>query len=102
MINMRREVYINDTLVWGYERGGLYVLCSHLRVATSGKVRSGMDHAYWTTGGEVRRVGLRVGRFVELNHERAGLWKHMESLRPMMCVYWSCIGQINEIESFTW
>ncbi|QCD78747.1 hypothetical protein DEO72_LG1g2383 [Vigna unguiculata] len=24
-----------------------------------------MDHMCWTTGGQVRRVGLRAGRFVE-------------------------------------
>ena len=30
-----------------------------------------MDHVCWTTVGEVRRVGLQVRRFVELDHERA-------------------------------
>jgi len=25
-----------------------------------------MNHVCWTTGGEVRRVGLQVGRFVEV------------------------------------
>ena len=25
-----------------------------------------MDHMCWTTGGQVRRVGLRAGRFVEV------------------------------------
>jgi len=25
-----------------------------------------LDHVCWTTGGEVRRVGLRAGRFVEV------------------------------------
>ena len=39
-----------DALVWEYERGGSYVPCSHLRVVASR---------------EVRRVGLRAGRFVE-------------------------------------
>ena len=39
-----------DALVWGYERGGSYVPCSHLRATTS----------------EVRRVGLRAGRFIEV------------------------------------
>jgi len=28
------------------------------------------------TDEEVRRVGLPTGRFVELDHERAGSWKH--------------------------
>jgi len=51
VINMNGEVHINDFLVWGYERGGSYVSCSHLRVVASG---------------EVRRVGLRAGRFVEV------------------------------------
>jgi len=32
--------------------------------------------------GEVRRVGLRAGRFIELDHEWVGLWKHVISLRP--------------------
>jgi len=27
-----------DTLVWGYERGGSYVSCSHLRDGTVGEV----------------------------------------------------------------
>ena len=38
VINMSEEVQINDTLVEGYDRGGSYVLCSHLRVATSREV----------------------------------------------------------------
>ena len=76
-INMSGKVHINDALMWGYEQGGLYVLCSYLRATTSGKVRSWIDHACWTTGGEVRRVGLRAGRFVEV-----GPWtdKFMETL----------------------
>jgi len=69
MINMRMEVHINDILLWGYRWRDSYVLCSHLRVATSGKVRSWMDHACWTTSEEVRRVRLRARRFVELDHE---------------------------------
>jgi len=32
MIDAGREVRICCTLVWGYERGGLYVPCSHLRL----------------------------------------------------------------------
>jgi len=62
MNNMSEEVHINDTLVWGYKRGGSYVKCSHLRVVVCGEVRSWMDHACWTTGRE----------FVELNYERGG------------------------------
>jgi len=45
---------------------GSYVPCSHLRDAACGEVRS-----WWITC-----VGLRAGRFVELDHERAGSWKH--------------------------
>jgi len=30
-----------------------------------------VDHVCWTTGGQVRRVGLRAGRFVEAG-PRAG------------------------------
>jgi len=30
-----------------------------------------MDHMCWTTGGKVRRVGLRAGKFVEAG-PRAG------------------------------
>ena len=33
-------------------------------------------HACWTTSGYVRRVGLRTGRSVELDHKRVGSWKH--------------------------
>jgi len=76
VINMSREVHINDTLMWGYERGGSYVSCSHLRVATSEEVRSWMDHMCWTTGKEVCRVGLWARRFVELDHEQVDSWKH--------------------------
>jgi len=32
MINMDKEIRIGCTLVWGYEWGGSYVLCSHLRM----------------------------------------------------------------------
>jgi len=61
VINMSGEVHINDTLMWGYERGGSYVSCSHLRTATSGEVWSRvLDYGLggpwsWTTSGEVRR-----------------------------------------------
>ena len=30
-----------------------------------------VDHISWT-GGQVRRAGLRAGRFVELDYERGG------------------------------
>jgi len=62
VINISEEVHINDTLEWGYERGGSYVSCSHLRAATSGKVRS-----CW-----IMCVGLQVRRSVELDYERGG------------------------------
>ncbi|QCD87256.1 hypothetical protein DEO72_LG3g1790 [Vigna unguiculata] len=42
-----------------------------LRDATCGEVRGLVDHMCWTTGGEVRRAGLRAGRFVEAG-PRAG------------------------------
>ena len=76
VINMSGEVHINDTIVWGYKRGGSYIPCSHLRVAVSGEVHSWMDHACWTTGKEIHRVKLRVGKFVELDHERESSWNH--------------------------
>jgi len=31
-----------------------------------------VDHVCWTTDEQVRRVGLRVGRFVEQDYERGG------------------------------
>ena len=62
MINTDREVCIGCILVWGYERGGSYVQCSHLRVLRVGK--------FITEG--VQCVGLRTRRFVELDHERTG------------------------------
>jgi len=65
VINMSEEVHINDALMWGYEREGSF-RAHTWGVATSGKVGSWMDHACWTTGGEVRRIGLRVGRYVEV------------------------------------
>jgi len=48
--------------MWGYERGGSYVLCSHLRDAASGEVRN-----WW-----IMCVGLRAGKSVELDYERGG------------------------------
>ena len=32
MINVGEKVRIGCTVAWEYERGGLYVLCSHLRL----------------------------------------------------------------------
>jgi len=57
------------TLMWGYEQGRF--VCSVLTFERC-CVRGGtwlVDHMCWTTGGQVRRVGLRVGRYVE-----AGPW----------------------------
>jgi len=48
-----------DTVVWGYEQEGPYVLCSHLRDAVSGEVLS-----WWITC-----IGRRAGRSVELDYE---------------------------------
>jgi len=58
------EVCIICILVWGYERGGSYVLCSHSRLLWAGMFIVGV-HACWTTSGEVRRVRPRASRFVE-------------------------------------
>jgi len=44
---------------------------AHVRDATCGEVRGLEDHMCWTTGGQVRRVGLRAERFVEAG-PRAG------------------------------
>jgi len=44
-------------------------MCSNLRAVASGEVRS--YWITWTTDGEVRRVGLQVGRFIE-TRPRAG------------------------------
>ena len=46
-----------------------------LEATMSGEVHSRF-HACWTTSGQVRRVGLRAGRSVELDHERVGSWEH--------------------------
>jgi len=59
MINADGEVRIGCTLLWGYERGCLFVSCSHL---------SWNVHACWPTSREVCILGLRAGRFVELDH----------------------------------
>jgi len=46
--------FISDTLMWGYEREGSYVSCSHLRDVVSREV-----HSWWITS-----VGLWTGRSV--------------------------------------
>jgi len=49
-----------------------------------------VDHVYWTTGGEVRRVELRAGRFVEAG-PRVGrfVWaSHIPSPWSIICVNW--------------
>jgi len=71
VIDAGGEVRICCTLVWGYERGGSYVSCSHLRLLWVGRFIVGV-HACWTTSEEVRRVGPRADMFVEA----------LESLRP--------------------
>jgi len=77
------EFRIFYTFVWGYERGGSYVLCSHLRLLWARRFIVGV-HACWTTSGQVRRVGLRAGRFVELDYERVGSWEHDNPWRPRL------------------
>jgi len=72
---MDEEVRIGCTFVWGYKRGGLYVLCSHLRLLWARRFIASV-HACWTMRGEVYRVRLRTWRFVESDHKRAGSWKH--------------------------
>jgi len=64
------------TLTWGYERGRFVCFVLTLRDATCGEVRGLVDHMCWTTGGQVRRAGLRAGRFVGQDHERAGSCEH--------------------------
>jgi len=48
-----------------------YVPCSRLRDAMCVRYGVGGSHV-WTTGGQVCRAGLRVGRFVEQDYERGG------------------------------
>jgi len=57
-----------------------------LGVTTSEDVRSSMDHACWTTDGEVRRVGPRAGRFIELENERESSWRHWFPKTQVKCV----------------
>ncbi|QCD87509.1 hypothetical protein DEO72_LG3g2045 [Vigna unguiculata] len=52
---------LSVTLTWGYERGRVVCSVLTLRDATCGEVRGLVDHMCWTTGGQVRRVGLRAG-----------------------------------------
>ena len=61
VIDVGGEVRICCTFVWGYERGGSYVPCSHLRLLWAGRFIVGFTH-----------VGLRAGRFVELDYGRGG------------------------------
>jgi len=75
MINVGGEVCICCTLVWGYELESSYVPCSHLRLLWARRFIVGV-HACWTASGQVRKVGLQVGRSVELDYERVGSWKH--------------------------
>jgi len=64
--DMSGEVHILLLSCGDTSEVGLYVLCSHLRDATCGEVCS-----WWITW-----VRLWAGRFVELDHERTGSWKH--------------------------
>jgi len=57
---MSGEVHILLLLCGDTSEVGLYVLCSHLRDAVCGEVRS-----WW-----IMCVGLRAGRSVELDYER--------------------------------
>jgi len=56
----------------GYERGRF--VCSVLAVERChvGGGTGLVDHMRWTTGGQVRRAGLRAGRFVEQDYEQGG------------------------------
>jgi len=74
VIDAGGEVRIGCTLVWGYERVSSYVPSSHLRLLWAGRFIVGV-HACWTTSGQVRRVGLRAERSVELDHEWVGSWE---------------------------
>jgi len=62
VINTDDEVHIGDTLVWGYERGGMYVSCLHLRVLRERRFVIGCVHACWTTSEEVRRGWTTNGK----------------------------------------
>jgi len=65
-------------------RGEVPMFCAHSCYVR--EVCSWMDHECWTTGREVRKVGLRAGRFVELDHERIGSWKQWNPLSQVKCV----------------
>jgi len=70
------------------------MFCAH----TWELLRAGRFVAWWIT-----RVGLHVGRSIELDYER-GVRKVgprvgkfvevLESLTPRLSVYWSCIGKV--------
>ena len=53
-----------------------------------------LDHVCWTTGGEVRRVGLRARSFVEVEPrvgkfvEACISWVHGQAIA---CVIWMCV-----------
>ncbi|QCE06260.1 hypothetical protein DEO72_LG9g1271 [Vigna unguiculata] len=68
MFCLDREILCHER---GYERGRFVCSALTLRDATCGEVRGLVDHMCWTTGVQVRRVGLRAGRFVEAE-PRAG------------------------------
>ncbi|QCE06799.1 hypothetical protein DEO72_LG9g1813 [Vigna unguiculata] len=61
------------TLVWRYKRGRF--VCSVLTLERCCEHEGTwlVDHICWTTGGQIRRVGLRVGRFIEAG-PRAGMF----------------------------
>jgi len=60
-----------------------------------------LDHVCWTTGGEVRRVGLRAGRFVEARLlmgsfvEACISWVHGQVIAwvTWMCVVYEALGK---------
>ncbi|QCD94168.1 hypothetical protein DEO72_LG5g2248 [Vigna unguiculata] len=60
------------TLAWGYERRRfVYFVLTLERCCVRGGLWL-MDHMCWTTGGQVRRLGLRARRFIEQDYEREG------------------------------
>jgi len=56
------EVPIGDNLVWGYERRGSYVSCSHLRVLRMGRFVIECVHACSTTSEEIRICWTTIGQ----------------------------------------
>jgi len=73
VIDAGGEVRICCTLMWGYDWGGSYVPCSHLRLLWAGRFIVGV-HAWWTTSGQVRRFGPRTDRFVEAFKSLGPVW----------------------------